>query len=239
MSLNTDNPKNSGDALVYTDRRRRSNGSGGYGFIVFFILLLVLATAASGWLYFDQVTKNANLRQEVINLNQSMAIVREALQITDETITDENEDRNKKISGLQSEINKLWNLVNKKQKAKIQLLMSRTSSNEDALKLAEKSNDKLQEALEQLQEDNKTFTSDTSKKVTEIEKKVSNLPQLGSLTKKVDGNNEALISLKNSRKALNSRVAKLQQEISLMRNKLLVLENNQPIPSHDLERPAQ
>lgn len=238
MSFDDQTPENS-DALVYTDRRRRGGGSGGYGFIIFFILLLILATVGSGWLYFNQVAKNASLRQEVVQLNKSMAIVREALQITDDTITDENKERNKKLSEVQSEIKKLWALVNKKQKTQIQLLMSRTASNTEALKVSGQGDDTLKDSLVKFQEEHKNTTAELSKKLKDLKDKVGKLPQIASLNKKVGGNKEVLTSLKNSRSALNSRVAKIQQEISLMRSKLLTLESNQPIPSHDLENSAQ
>ena len=228
------------DSAIYTDKRqRRSGGSGGSGFLIFLLILLFLAIGGAGWLYFDQVTKNVKLRQEVIDIKQSMSIVREALQITDETITGVGEERDQVTKTLQEEINKLWVLVNNKQKTQIKVLTSRIVENTQAIQKTDRSTDVLIQNALRIEQNNDERLQGITESLTALEIAVREIPEIEPLSLNIDANTKNITALNNTRSALNSRVAKLQQEISLLKNKILILENNQPIPSHDLERPGQ
>ena len=235
-------PDKATDSSIYTEKRqRRSGGSGGSGFLIFLLLLLFLAIAGSGWLYFDQVTKNVKLRQEVIDMKQSLSIIREALQITDETITGAGKERDQVAKTLQEEVNKLWVLVNKKQKAQIKVLTSRTAENAKAIQKSDRSTDVLIQNTLRIEQNNDEKLQGIAETLVALETAINEipLPEMEPLLLSIDTNTKNITALNSSRSALNSRVATLQQEISLLKNKILTLENNQPIPSHDLEKPGQ
>ncbi len=100
-------------------RSRASDGGTSAGVRVILSVLIIGLLAAAGLLVVQQQQMQKN-RQTRLQTENRLALLEERLSMTDEVISEADADTNQQISLWQSEISKLWNISNKRNKGWIE-----------------------------------------------------------------------------------------------------------------------
>lgn len=229
-----------------------ANGSGSNLAVYLIVLLLILVSGGGGyWGYTltNQLTSTqAKLDQALSNLD----IVNEQLKLTDQVLNQSDGSVQQKLKLFDSEIRKLWgnykkqrtlistnkksaataNANNKNISKKLTGVSSqskKTNSSQDT-KLKE-----ISRSISSTKQQINTTNNKLSAQISKLNSQISKLPKpqkpqkpanLGPLTKKVQGNEEAIVAIDSFRVQTNRTLDKLRKTITNMQNKLDDLSNS-------------
>lgn len=132
------NPDDAGRQPRRTRRRGRGGGSPAMGFLV---IIPIIGVAAAGWFIFNQQRQIEEAEKALADAERRIAVMEDRLRLTDETLSESESDTNQQMTFWESEIRKLWDLTNKRNRgwietnrANLQKLSNSASSMEATLK---------------------------------------------------------------------------------------------------------
>ena len=101
--------------------RSRPRAKTGAAVVVHFLLgISLVGLIAAGWFLFVQYGQLERSQQTLANAESRIQALEDRLRLTDETLTESDADTSKQISLWESEIRKLWDLSNKRNKGWIE-----------------------------------------------------------------------------------------------------------------------
>lgn len=236
------------DGPMYSPSRERKNKSvaASTGFVFTFLLLLIILLGGGvAWLYLRVDQQQSLLRTRFLTIDQNQSLFKEALKITDENFVDIETSRKERLETLDDEIRKLWNIANGRNKKQIKKLESDLASTNksvrtinETLKLDHKKVQQLVEHVENLQATTNTLNEELGQdiaKLVEVQKAlgsaISRLEEESNVQtlKNID---QRIAALENQQGGNNVRMGSLQQDINLLRSRLLALESSLRLPTN-------
>lgn len=100
--------------------RRRGRGGAGSASAHFLVVIPILGVVAAGWFIFNQQEQLDQARQVQAESQQRIAALESRLRLTDETLSESDADTNEQMSFWESEIRKLWDMTNKRNRGWIE-----------------------------------------------------------------------------------------------------------------------
>ena len=138
------------DAPRRQRRRGREGGgraSGGPGIAVSAVLAVSLAGfAAAGWFILHQQEQLSENQRALADADSRLHLLEERLRMTDETMSEAGQNTNEQLSFWESEVRKLWDITNKRNKKWIE-------DNQTAIRRQTSSISGMQSTLNQLKSD--------------------------------------------------------------------------------------
>ena len=110
-------PREGGRGARRARGRDRGSGGGSTGVATSTLLaLLCVALAAGGWFLFNQQRQLGDADQVLANASRRIAALEERLRMTDETLSETDAETDDKLTYWESEIRKVWDIANKRNK---------------------------------------------------------------------------------------------------------------------------
>ena len=226
--------------------RRSASSSGGISSSIRFVILILLV-AAIAWVYTTTQQQTVQMNNKLRTIEQNQTLIKEALKITDENFSDIEAQRRQSLTELadqlevaNEEIRKLWGVANDRNKKSIATLEEGIGSAnkklqtiEDVIKTDQERTDEISKALDAYSTAINGIKGDITKLVESHKALTNKLVELEkrSNTKAIEGLDSRIASLEGQRGSQNSRFGSLQQDINLLRSRLLALENSLSLPT--------
>lgn len=215
------------DAAGYRKRSGGGSSAGGSGdgagrSIVsnIFMVLIIAALAVAGWFIANQHEQLRASGAELENANQRLLLLEDRLKATDEVFSEVGQETTKEIDYWESEVRKLWDVTNKRNKtwieenqrslktvtASIAALKSDVEELQPGLERALDAAGKQQAILDQL--------SDIEKQMRQIADNAAGAKQgVNSLTSRVTESEQGLAAFDAFRLQLNRRLSDLERRL--------------------------
>ena len=222
-----------------TARRPRSRasrgGGGGRGASAFFstvLVLIVVALAGIAWLRVEQNAQLADAQRILARSETRIGALEERLRLTDETLTEAGADTSEQLSFWESEIRKLWDMGNKRNRGWIEEnrggiarlasdIGTAQSGLEDlrravtALESSARQNQELADRLTELDMQMRRFIDnqrDLVDKTNIAAQKVADLE--AGLERRVRENEDAIRAIDAHRSEVNSDIADIRRRLA-------------------------
>ena len=101
-------------------RSRRSPSGGGAAVANGLVVVALIGLAAGGWFVFEQHERLLDSRKELSNAQTRIAALEDRLRLTDETLTEAGADTNEQLTFWETEIRKVWDIANKRNRGWIE-----------------------------------------------------------------------------------------------------------------------
>ena len=101
-------------------RSRRAPSGGGAAVANALVTVALIGLAAAGWFVFEQHERLLDSRRELSNAQTRIAALEDRLRLTDETLTEAGADTNQQLSFWETEIRKVWDIANKRNRGWIE-----------------------------------------------------------------------------------------------------------------------
>jgi chromosome segregation ATPase len=220
-----------------------TNGSGGNLAVYIVALLLILVSGAGGYWGYTLTNQLSSTQAKLDHALSNLEAVNEQLELTDQVLNQPGGSVQQKLSLYDSEIRKLWGNYQKHRKLiaanEKSITTAKANHTELSKKLTDVSNQskktdrsqeaKLKEVSQSVATTNQQINTTTNKltaQISKLESQIGTLPKqqkstdLTPLTKKVQGNEEAIVAIDSFRVQTNRTLDKLMKTIAGMQNKL-------------------
>ena len=190
--------------------------------MIFFLLFLVAGLVALGWLVWQQQQSMAQMSDQLTQAHNQVTLLSAQLTDTETNITASAEDAGEQIRINESEIRKLWDLSNKRNKAWIQ-------TNQANIAGLEESNNTLKQLIAQNETDFNTSMSQVLRQQRDVTDKVNVLMQQfrqlnESLVNQVNQNTESIQAIDTSRQQNNQRILDVSRRVFTLENRVGTME---------------
>ena len=101
-------------------RSRRSPSGGGAAVANGLVVVALIGLAAGGWFVFEQHERLLDSRKDLSNAQTRIAALEDRLRLTDETLTEAGADTNEQLTFWETEIRKVWDIANKRNRGWIE-----------------------------------------------------------------------------------------------------------------------
>ena len=101
-------------------RSRRSPSGGGAAVANGLVVVALIGLAAGGWFVFEQHERLLESRKELSSAQTRIAALEDRLRLTDETLTEAGADTNEQLTFWETEIRKVWDIANKRNRGWIE-----------------------------------------------------------------------------------------------------------------------
>ena len=101
-------------------RSRRSPSGGGAAVANGLVVVALIGLAAGGWFVFEQHERLLDSRKELSSAQTRIAALEDRLRLTDETLTEAGADTNEQLTFWETEIRKVWDIANKRNRGWIE-----------------------------------------------------------------------------------------------------------------------
>lgn len=204
------------------------------------VILLVVVMAGGGWYLWDQVQRlQNNLHQSLAALNQSeqaLSSLQQNLDNRDKTLSKSGDQMQAELKELNSEVRKLWDLTNKRQKAELEQQAKALAALEASLKSQGVTFDKqsqstlervtkLREEWQQLKDGQAALQASLEEQKAALEKQNSELAKLRTslatpddLDTRMTNVEVALKSIDAYRRQVNTRLDQLDEQLGQLYN---------------------
>lgn len=192
-------------------RSRRSPSGGGAAVANGLVVVALIGLAAGGWFVFEQHERLLDSRKDLSNAQTRIAALEDRLRLTDETLTEAGADTNEQLTFWETEIRKVWDIANKRNRGWIEAnrdnvgkLTANLGRVEGALNELQGAATRLEAAIGQQQE--------VADRVTAVDMQLQRLvQQQRDLVDKVNAASQIANSLKAG---LERRVAENEEAIA-------------------------
>lgn len=192
-------------------RSRRAPSGGGAAVANALVTVALIGLAAAGWFVFEQHERLLDSGKELSNAQTRIAALEDRLRLTDETLTEAGADTNEQLSFWETEIRKVWDIANKRNRGWIETnrdnvgkLTANLGRVEETLNQLQSAATRLEAAIGQQQE--------VADRVTAVDMQLQRLvQQQRDLVDKVNAASQIANSLKAG---LERRVAENEEAIA-------------------------
>ena len=192
-------------------RSRRAPSGGGAAVANALVTVALIGLAAGGWFVFEQHERLLDSHRELSSAQTRIAALEDRLRLTDETLTEAGADTNEQLSFWETEIRKVWDIANKRNRGWIETnrdnvgkLTANLGRVEETLNQLQSAATRLEAAIGQQQE--------VADRVTAVDMQLQRLvQQQRDLVDKVNAASQIANSLKAG---LERRVAENEEAIA-------------------------
>ena len=100
--------------------RRRGRGGGASSSAHFLVIIPIIGVLAAGWFIFNQQQQLGEAQQALADAERRIAGLESRLRMTDEALSETGADTNEQMTFWESEIRKLWDMANKRNRGWIE-----------------------------------------------------------------------------------------------------------------------
>lgn len=211
-----------------TRRRSRGGGGGGSSSAHLLVLVPIIGVIAAGWFIFNQQQQLGEAQQALADADRRIAGLESRLRLTDEALSETGADTNEQMTFWESEIRKLWDMANKRNRgwietnrANLQKLTSSVGALESTLKTLQGTVTSIDASMDKQQEvsDLATALDMRVQRLTRDQRdlvdKVNTASQIAnslkaSLEKRVEENEEAIRAFDTHRQQINAELRELR-----------------------------
>ena len=195
--------------------RRKSSGSGGGRtalIMTFLLLFLVAGLVALGWLVWQQQQSMLQMSDQLTEAHEQVRNLSAQLSVTESNMTQTANSADEQIATNMSEIRKLWDVSNKRNKAWIQTNQANISTNTEK-------REKLNQYVSQVETDLNTTMNQVLKQQRDLTDKVNVVTtqnkQLNETIKwQVEQNTQSVEAIDKSRQQNNQRILDTERRVS-------------------------
>ena len=130
-------PRESGRAASRSRGRGRSGGAGANVAVSTTLAVLGMALAVAGWFLFNQERTLRDTKRQLADSLVRVAALEDRLRMTDESLSEYDAETDDKMSFWETEIRKVWDIANKRNKRWIEQNQAAIQKGADALAQAE------------------------------------------------------------------------------------------------------
>ena len=191
--------------------------------MTFLLLFLVVGLVALGWLVWQQQQSMALMSEQLTEAHDQVTNLSNQLTDTESNMTATVEDADQQIAINESEIRKLWDLSNKRNKGWIQTNQANIATNQDELAATRRTLDQIETDL------NTSLTSvvaqqrDLTDKINVLTQQTSQLSD--TLKRQVEQNTQSIQAIDVSRQQNNARLLDASRRVSNLEAQLRALES--------------
>lgn len=113
-------PDDAGAGRSSRRTRRRSRGGGTSSSAHFLVVIPILGVIAAGWFIFNQQQQLGDAQRTLADAERRIAGLESRLRLTDEALSETGADTNEQMTFWESEIRKLWDMANKRNRGWIE-----------------------------------------------------------------------------------------------------------------------
>ena len=191
--------------------------------MTFLLLFLVVGLVALGWLVWQQQQSMALMSEQLTEAHDQVTNLSNQLTDTESNMTATVEDADQQIAINESEIRKLWDLSNKRNKGWIQTNQANIATNQDVLAATRRTLDQIETDL------NTSLTSvvaqqrDLTDKINVLTRQTSQLSD--TLKRQVEQNTQSIQAIDVSRQQNNQRLLDASRRVSNLESRMNSLES--------------
>ncbi|MCY4093984.1 MAG: hypothetical protein OXG05_02520 [Gammaproteobacteria bacterium] len=205
--------------------RRNSRSSSGRTVLVmtFLLLFLVVGLVALGWLVWQQQQSMALMSEQLTEAHDQVTNLSNQLTDTESNMTATVEDADQQIAINESEIRKLWDLSNKRNKGWIQTNQANIATNQDELAATRRTLDQIETDLNTSLASVVAQQRDLTDKINVLTQQTSQLSD--TLKRQVEQNTQSIQAIDVSRQQNNARLLDASRRVSNLEAQLRALES--------------
>ena len=189
-------------------------------FITFFLIILVAAMAVLGWLLWQQNQSMATLKQDLADTLARIELLTEQQTNIDSTFNESTSTVDDALEFWESEIRKLWDVANKRNKNSIDQNRNSIAANargqkqiQDRLDSMQKSYGDLERGIATVTRQQRDLTDTINTTLTQVRQSSDNLKST------VEQNERAIDAIDASRSQNNSRLLEITRRLSILENR--------------------
>ena len=195
--------------------------------MTFLLLFLVAGLVALGWLVWQQQQSMQLMSDQLTEAHSQVRNLSAQLSVTETNITENANDADAQINTNMSEIRKLWDVSNKRNKAWIQ-------TNQANIESVTTENEKLGQSISQVETDLNTTLTQVLRRQRDLTDKVNVVTaqnqQLSETVKwQVDQNTQSVEAIDQSRQQNNQRILDTERRVSNLERRLGEIENKRSL----------
>lgn len=191
--------------------------------MTFLLLLLVVGLAGLGWLVWQQQSAMMLMSEQLTEAHDQVTTLSNQLTDTESTMEATVQDTDESISTNESEIRKLWDVSNKRNKGWIQ-------TNQANIATLQEQVTQVRQSAMQTETDLNTTLANVVAQQRDLSDKINVLTQQNaqlsdSLKRQVDENSQTLKAIDVSRQQNNQRILDASRRVSNLESRIGVLES--------------
>ena len=191
--------------------------------MIFFLIFLVAGLVALGWLVWQQQQSMQQMSQQLTEAHEQVTLLSAQLSDTESNMSATVRSADEQISVNESEIRKLWDVSNKRNRAWIQTNQANVTSLQEDIK-------QVKQLIEQTETDISTTMSQVLRQQRALTDQVNVISQRfnqlqDTIVNQVNENSQSISAIDSSRVQNNQRILDVSRRLGNVEQRLRSVEN--------------